>query len=129
MNGLPMLPAILVDVAGSALNILFSFLATWYAFRLTRLKPDNFLWGYLFYVTLAISAFAISRAVGHISRELLQVAGRGDIWQAIGPYSGAFNTLFMISVAAVMIFYHKGVQAYEAIEQEAAKLLAPGPSA
>ena len=48
MNGLPMLPAILVDVAGSALNILFSFLATWYAFRLTRLKPDNFLWGYLF---------------------------------------------------------------------------------
>ena len=122
MNGLPMLPAILVDVAGSALNILFSFLATWYAFRLTRLKPDNFLWGYLFYVTLAISAFAISRAVGHISRELLQVAGRGDIWQAIGPYSGAFNTLFMISVAAVMIFYHKGVQAYEAIEQEAAKL-------
>jgi PAS domain S-box-containing protein len=122
MNGLPLLPAILVDVAGSALNIVFSFLATWYAFRLTRLRPDNFLWGYLFYVNLAIAAFATSRAVGHISRELLQVAGRGDIWQAIGPYSGGFNTLFMISVAAVMIFYHKGVQAYEAIEQEAAKL-------
>lgn len=122
MNGLPMLPAILVDVAGSALNIVFSFLATWYAFRLTRLKPDNFLWGYLFYVNLAIAAFATSRAVGHISRELLYAAGHGDIWQAISPYSGGFNTLFMISVAAVMIFYHKGVQAYEAIEQEAAKL-------
>ena len=122
MNGLPMLPAILVDIAGSTANIVFSFLATLYAFRLTRLKPDNFLWGYLFYVNLAISAFAISRAVGHISREIMYIAGLGDVWRMIAPYSGGFNTLFMISVAAVMIFYHKGVQAYEAIEQEAAKL-------
>ncbi len=122
MNGLPMLPTIVVDVAGSVLNILFSFLSLWYALRLTRLKPDNFLWGYLFYVTLAITAFAISRAVGHLAKELFYVTGRMDIWQDIAPYSGGINSLCMISVAAVMIFYHKGVQAYEAIEQEAAKL-------
>ncbi len=122
MNGLSLLPTILVDVIGSAANILFSFLALWYAFRLTRLKPENFLWGYLFYVTLAITAFAISRAVGHIARELLFVTGKGELWRLIAPYSGGVNTLCMISVSAVMIFYHKGVQAYEAIEQEAAKL-------
>ncbi len=58
MNGLPMLPAIIIDVAGSTANIVFAFLATRYAYKLTRLKPGNFLWGYLFYVTLAISAFA-----------------------------------------------------------------------
>jgi PAS domain S-box-containing protein len=117
-----MLPTILVDITGSAANILFSFLSLWYAFRLTRLKPDNFLWGYLFYVTLAITAFAISRAVGHIAKEFLYIAGRADLWQGLAPFSGGVNTLCMISVAAVMIFYHKGVQAYEAIEQEAAKL-------
>lgn len=122
MNGLSLLPTILVDVIGSAANILFSFLALWYAFRLTQLKPDNFLWGYLFYVTLAITAFAISRAVGHIAREMLYITGKGDFWRLIAPYSGGVNTLCMISVSAVMIFYHKGVQAYEAIEQEAAKL-------
>ncbi|ADW18177.1 multi-sensor signal transduction histidine kinase [Desulfobulbus propionicus DSM 2032] len=122
MNGLPLLPTIIVDIAGSAANILFSFLSLWYAFRLTRLKPENFLWGCLFYVTLAITAFAVSRAVGHIAKELLFIVGRGELWQGIAPYSGGFNTLCMISVAAVMIFYHKGVQAYEAIEQEAAKL-------
>ncbi len=122
MNGLPMLPTILIDIVGSAANILFSFLALWYAFRLTRLKPDNFLWGYLFYVTLAIAAFAISRAVGHIAKEFLYIAGKENFWRVIAPYSGGFNTLCMISVSAVMIFYHKGVQAYEVIEQEAAKL-------
>jgi PAS domain S-box-containing protein len=122
MNSLSMLPTILVDITGSIANILFSFLALWYAFRLTRLKPRNFLWGYLFYVTLAIAAFAVSRAVGHIAKEILSISGNEEIWQIIAPYSGGFNTLCLISVSAVMIFYHKGVQAYEAIELEAAKL-------
>lgn len=122
MNSLPMMPAIFVDIIGSAANILFSFLSLWYAFRLTRLKPDNFLWGYLFYVTMAISAFAISRATGHLVKEFLYIYGEEELWQIFAPYSGGFNTLFMISVSAVMIFYHKGVQSYEAIEQETAKL-------
>ncbi len=122
MNDLSMLPTIVVDITGSLANILFSFLALWYAFKLTRLKPENFLWGYLFYVTLAIAAFTISRAMGHIVREFLHISGKGALWQVIAPYSGGFNTLCMIAVSSVMIFYHKGVQAYEAIEQEAAKL-------
>ena len=63
MNGLPMLPAIIIDVAGSTANIVFAFLATRYAYKLTRLKPGNFLWGYLFYVTLAISAFPVQLAI------------------------------------------------------------------
>lgn len=122
MDGLSLLPAIVLDIVGSAANIVFSFLALRYARLLSRKYPDNFVWGYLFYVTFAIAAFTISRAVGHLVKQFLLIGGHVDIWQAISPYSGAFNTLFMISVAAVMIFYHKGVQAYEALEQEAGKL-------
>lgn len=122
MTGLPMLPTIVVDVSGSVLNIIFSSLSLWYALRLTRLKPDNFLWGYLFYVTLAITAFALSRAVGHLAKEIFYITGNIETWRDIAPFSGGINSFCMISVAAVMIFYHKGVQACEAIEQEAAKL-------
>ncbi|EKD35867.1 MAG: hypothetical protein ACD_75C01744G0002 [uncultured bacterium] len=122
MNGIPLLPAIAVDIVGSAANIVFSFLAWRYAYLLAKRQPDNFVWGYLHYVTLAIGAFAISRAVGHLVKQFLMIGGRPDIWHAISPYSGGFNTLFMISVAAVMIFYHKGVQAYELLEHEAGKL-------
>jgi PAS domain S-box-containing protein len=122
MNDLSMLPTILIDISGSTANIVFSFLAARYAFKLTRFNPNNFLWGYLFYVTMAIAAFATSRGVGHIVKELLFIIGKGELWKPIAPFSGGFNTLFIISVSAVMIFYHKGVQAYEVIEQEAAKL-------
>lgn len=122
MSGLPLLPTIIVDIAGSAANIIFAFLAMRYAFLLTRKQPDNFLWGYLFYVCLAIAAFSISRAVGHIAKQLFFIFDAKEYWRIVSPYSGGFNTLFMISVSAVMIFYHKGVQAYEAIEHKAGKL-------
>ncbi len=122
MAGLPLLPAILLDILGSAAMSIFAFLAMRYAHLLSKRQPDNFVWGYLYYVTLAIAAFAISRAVGHLVKQFLLIAGQADLWYPIAPYSGGFNTVFMISVAAVMIFYHKGVQAYEALEHEAGKL-------
>lgn len=122
MPGLPLFPAILLDILGSAAMSIFALLSLHYARLLTKRQPNNFVWGYLYYVTFAIAAFAISRAVGHLVKQFLLIADRMDIWVTISPYSGGFNSLFIISVAAVMIFYHKGVQAYEALENEAEKL-------
>ena len=122
MLSLSLLPAIFLDIVGSSANIVLSFLALRYARLLSRRQPNNFVWGYLFYVTFAISLFTISRAVGHLVKQFLLIGGGSQIWHMLSPYSGGFNTLFMISVAAVMIFYHKGVQAYQALEQEAGKL-------
>ncbi len=122
MNGLPLFPTIIVDMAGSVADIIFSFLAMRYALLLTRRQPDNFLWGYLFYFCMALSAFSVSRAAGHIVKQFLFMSNNSDIWADIAPYSGGFNTLLLISVSAVTIFYNKSVQAYESIEQKAAKL-------
>jgi two-component system, NtrC family, sensor kinase len=122
MSGISLLPAIFLDILGSAAMSVFAFLALRYARLLSKRQPNNFVWGYLYYITFAIAAFAISRAVGHLVKQFLFIADRGDIWTTISPYSGGFNTLFIISVASVMIFYHKGVQAYEALGHEAGKL-------
>ncbi len=122
MNGLPLLPTIVIDMAGSTANIIFAFLAMRYAYLLSRKQPENFLWGYLFYLCIAIAAFSISRAAGHIVKQLLFLTDNGDIWSSISPYSGGFNTLLLISVSAVTLFYHKGIQAYNFIEQKAIKL-------
>ncbi len=122
MNGLPLLPTILTEMAGSVANIIFAFLAMRYAYLLTKKQPNNFLWGYLFYICIAISAFSISRAVGHIFKQFFYLTGNQDIWHAVAPFSGGVNTLLLISVSAVTLFYHKGVQAYNLIEQKAIKL-------
>jgi len=122
MSGLPLLPAIIIDSVGSTAMLVLSLLSMRYGFLLTRRQPENFLWGYLFYITVAIAAFSTSRAVGHLLKQFLLISGHEAVWARISPYSGGLNTLFMISAAAVMVFYHKGVQAYDLLQTEAARL-------
>lgn len=122
MTGLPLAPTIIVDVIGSALVIILSFLSLRYAYSLTRHQQNNFLYGFLFYFCVALTAFAISRGIGHIARQLLILNDQAAIWKTLSPYSGGFNTLLIISVSAVTIYYHKGLEAYRAIRSEAEKL-------
>jgi len=122
MNGIPLLPAVSVEFFGSAFAILFSFLALRYAWSLVRLQPSNFIWGFLFYFCIAMTAFSLSRGVGHIVRILLVYTDNSAMWKQLSPLSGGFNTMLMISVAAVIIYYHKGLAAYRVIRREAAKL-------
>ena len=122
MNGLSLIPAVTVEFVGSALVILLAFIALRYAWALIRLEPDNFIWGFLWYFSIALAAFAISRGVGHIIRICLVFSDQQDLWRRLSPLSGGFNTMLMISVAAVTIYYHKGLAAYKAIRSEAQKL-------
>jgi PAS domain S-box-containing protein len=124
MNGISLLPATLVDFFGSGLAIVFAVMALNYAHRLSSLEPDNFIWGFLYYFTIAMTAFAFSRGVGHMVRIVLTFTGNGSAWRTLSPFSGGFNTTLMISVAAVTIYYHKGFAAYKVISTEASKLAA-----
>ncbi len=122
MNGLPLLPAVTVEFFGSALAILFSFTALWYAWALVKLRPNNFIWGFLFYFCIAMAAFSLSRGVGHMIRIILVYSDDSDLWKKLSPFSGGFNTVLMVSAAAVTIYYHKGLAAYKAIRSKAEKL-------
>ena len=122
MSGLPLLPAVTVEFFGSGLAILFTFTALWYAWSLVRLRPNNFIWGFLFYFCIAMAAFSLSRGVGHMIRIILVYSGHSATWKQLSPFSGGFNTMLMISVAAVTIYYHKGLAAYKAIRSKAEKL-------
>lgn len=122
MNALSLLPANIIDICGSGLAIFLSFMALRYSRILVKIEPNNFIWGFLFYFCVAMAAFSLSRGVGHIARILLVFSGYGAFWKQLSPYSGGFNTMLIISTAAVTIYYHKGLDAYKAIRSEAEKL-------
>ncbi len=119
MINLPMMPTIVMDMVGSLIIIVLSFLSLRYAYLLTRRQPDNFLWGFLFYFCLTLAAFSVSRAVGHLLKQILLIYGNNEQWNSLRPMSGSFNTLLMISLAAVTIYYHKGIEGYRAIQKKA----------
>jgi|FLOH01.1.fsa_nt_gi two-component system, NtrC family, sensor kinase len=122
MTSLPLFPAIFTDMAGSGLIIILSALSLRYAYLLTRRDPDNFLWGFLFYFCITLTIFSISRAVGHLVKQMLLIGGQGELWNELSPFSGGLNTLLMISLSAVIVFYHKGVEGYQAIRRKALSL-------
>lgn len=122
MNGLPLSLSIFTDMAGSLLIIIFSFLALRYAWLLLKKQPENFLWGFLLYFCMTLASFAISRAIGHLLKHILLFSGNQETWRILSPVSGGINTLLMISLAAVTIYYHKGIEGYLAINKKARSL-------
>jgi len=120
--GMYMLPSVITDIVGSLAMIVLSFLSLRYTFLLVRRDPDNFLWSFLHYFCLTLAIFAISRAMGHMVKQALLIGGQKEAWKIISPFSGGLNTLLMISVSSVTIYYHKGVEGYRAIQKKAESL-------
>ncbi len=107
MEGYSLAPVVITDFIGSALMIVLSLACLRYAVLLRRAQPANVLWTYLLAFSLALSAFSVSRAVGHLTGQLLSFAGRGDIWKALLPYSGAVNTLMFVVVGSITLFFQR----------------------
>lgn len=120
--GLPLLPVYIVDVLGSSLMIVMALLAVRYARRLTRLDPGSMLWSFLFWVCMALVAFALSRSVGHILRFALLAGGYPDVWQAISSYSGGFNSITFIAVAALTFYFHNVYGVLERVRHDTREL-------
>ena len=104
------LPAVhiwFVDVAGSVLMIVFSFLCLLLAHKLRRHDRNNVIWTYLLWVCYGLALFAISRSVGHILKQALFLSGKSTTWNVIQPYSGAINTLMFVVVASITLFFER----------------------
>ncbi len=108
-------PIILVDLVGSFLMIVISFLCLSMAARLRRRAPDEILWTYLWWVCLGMAGFSLSRSAGHILKQVLVLTDHREIWRVINPYSGAINTLMFILVASVTLYFERVWAAYQQI--------------
>ena len=109
------LPIWIVDMVGSILMIVFSFLCLSLVRTLRYRDPDNVIWTYLFWLCLGLAGFAISRSAGHILKQILVLSGHEAVWSSIRPYSGAINSLMFVFVASVTLFFERIWKIYRQI--------------
>ena len=109
------LPIWFVDMAGSVLMILFSFLCLHHIRSLNRRDSGNLIWTYLLWVCYFLAGFAISRSAGHILKQIFIVSQYREVWEAIRPYSGTVNTFMLILTAATTLFFERVWQIYQKI--------------
>jgi signal transduction histidine kinase len=118
MISLPTFPLYLVDILGSALVLLLSVAAFSRSRRLLARDRENALWLFLFWLTLALLAFGISRALGHILGHILVFAGQEAWWSQVRPYSGGLNAIFSIVIASITLFFHHIQKLYRRMETD-----------
>jgi PAS domain S-box-containing protein len=104
---LPAVHILFVDVAGSVLMIVFSFLCLFLAHKLRSHDRNNVIWTYLLWVSYGLALFAISRSVGHILKQVLFLSGKTATWNVIQPFSGAINTMMFVVVASITLFFER----------------------
>jgi PAS domain S-box-containing protein len=117
-------PILVIDVGGSVLMIVFSFLCLGLVRRLRRRDPQNVVWTYLFWVCMALAGFAVSRSAGHILKQALDLSGHKELWDGIRPVSGAINTFMFVFVASATLFFERVWKVYEQVAADRAALQA-----
>ncbi|MFO7713225.1 two-component system sensor histidine kinase NtrB [Desulfosarcina sp.] len=111
-------PIWFIDVVGSVLMIVFSFISLGYSLRLKKIEPTNIVVNYLLWVCAALAIFAVSRSAGHLLKQIFLLVGRQDLWAAIQPFSGAVNTFTFIVVASVTLFFERTWAIYGTIVKD-----------
>lgn len=106
-KALPLYPVWTVDVLGSLCMVVFSLLCVLYTHRLRHPDQGNVIWTYLFWFSLALAFFSVSRSVGHIAKRLLLLTDHGDYWRMLQPYSGSINTLTFVIVGSITLFFQR----------------------
>jgi PAS domain S-box-containing protein len=101
------LPIWSIDLVGSILMIIFSFICLRLVHTLRRRDPNNVIWTYLLLVCFGLACFAVSRSAGHILKQILVITGQSTLWGKIRPFSGAINTLTFVFVGAVTLFFER----------------------
>ena len=118
MTTLPIFPLIIVDILGSALVLVLSGAAFSRSRRLLARDPENALWLFLYWLTLALVAFGVSRALGHIVGHILVFADLGALENQTRPYSGGLNAILSIVIASVTLFFHNIQKLYRRMEAD-----------
>jgi signal transduction histidine kinase len=118
MTTVSVFPILLVDIVGSALVLLLSWAAFSSSRKLLAHDPENALWLFLYWLTLALVAFGISRALGHIIGHLLVFAGQAAVWDQVRPYTGGLNAILSIVIASIILFFHNIQKLYRRMQAD-----------
>lgn len=106
MISLPLFPIWVIDITGSALVILLAVRSLVLVGKLKASDPENAQWLFLYWLTLALLAFALSRGVGHIVQYILVFSGRKPVWRILQPFSGGLNSISFVVITSVCLFFY-----------------------
>jgi signal transduction histidine kinase len=117
MIALPVFPHWIAKIAGSLLVIVFSWLAFRVSRRLTSQDPENALWLFFNWLTVAFLIFSISHVVSHTMQDLITVFGLTYL-QDLRRVAGGFDSIIYVVIATITLFFYNIQRLYERMEAD-----------
>ncbi len=106
-----------VDMAGSLTTFLLALFCAYYAFKWHRAQSNDIFRHYVYLLTITFVLFAVSRSVGHLLRDILQLTARNDLWLTISPFSGAVNTMTFVIIASFSLYFNRLQRVHSEVEK------------
>jgi signal transduction histidine kinase len=116
MITLPVFPLWFVGFLASALVILFNWLSFKASRRLMAQDPENALWLFLYWLTLAFLIFACTHAVSHALQDgitFFDLTYLGRLRRIIG----GFDSVIYVVITAITLFFHNMQRLYRRMEE------------
>jgi len=118
MISLPLFPLWLVQILGAALVIVFSVLSLRITRRLMARDPENALWLFLDWLTVAFVIFSCTHAVSHFTQNLISYYGESETLWRIRRVFGGFDSIVYVVIAAITLFFHRIQRLYRRMEAD-----------
>ena len=109
---LPMTIAKLSDFIGVSIVLVFAFLILKTATSLQEKIRGTNIWYFLYYLTIALFAFAVARSVGHVLKHVLVTINMRSFWVFLRPYSGGTNTITFVIVFSVALLMIRSLKSF-----------------
>ncbi len=118
MITLPLLPIWIMDFLGGAIIILLAGLSFWKARQLMAQDPENALWLFLSWLSLALLAYAVMHSLVLMLAHVFDLAGQLGTWRKLEPFGGMVDTIIFVIIASITLFFHSIQRLYRRMEAD-----------
>jgi len=117
MISLPLAPIWILESACSLAVIVLCWLSFRVSRRLVDKDPENALWLFLNWLTLAFMVFAFTHAISHSLQDLITYYHMPQLELAHRAFGG-FDSVIYVVIAAITLFFHRIQRLYRRMEAD-----------
>ncbi len=118
MIALPFFPLWLLEYLGGLAVIVFTILAWRQSQQLMVKDPENALWLFLNWLSMAFVLFAFSHLISHFVQDLIRFRGATRTLDMLRRVLGGVDSIVYVAIATITLFFRSMRRLYQRMEED-----------
>jgi signal transduction histidine kinase len=118
MISLPLLPLWMLEYVSGLTIVVLTFLCLRLARNLMANDPENALWLFFHWLSVAFFLFSISHFLSHLIQDIIRFQGSTRTLDMLRRLLGGFDSVIYVAIATIIMFFHRMRQLYRRMEED-----------